>query len=406
MSESLKDIAAGILEDNPELQQSGETPKPPVEGSTVNNEEQKPVNGEGEKTPPPEEWTPPLEQISKYTGREFKSADDFKNYFATDYTSEINKREENYKNLKLEHDRTLKEVQELIENSDPLKRDFGGDAEAYKRWKVESMLSEGKDKGTVSKILSSDLNNMSDIEVLTMYEQYLSPRLAGKDSVIKRGILEEIGVDFDTYREQNEKEFNINKPELTDTQDYKLTSKASQARNYLSNLINETSSKVEIPQSTNIQEEIKAKLDKEKATFEETKKGWESTKDKLKSALSEINFNKKDKDGNALFDYTYKVDGSELDKITESVVKYAISQGYEPTEENLSKVVERGAGVLFEQHRNDIMFAAVQEEATRRLEEYKKGLHNTQPVNSTDAPETTPDQQAQIDNALKRLGAM
>jgi hypothetical protein len=369
-------------------------------GQGVNNGKE---NGQGTGK---EAWQLDLEKFNGFTGREFKTPDEVKSYFENDNTEALNDYKTKYSNLELEHNRTLKEIQEFIDSADPLKRDFGGDENAYRRWRVETDLSNGKDKGVISRIMNTDLDKLSDLEVISLHEQYHSPRMAGKDSVIKRGILEDLGVNFDEYKERTERDFDMKNPDLSDTQDYKLASKASQARNFLNNLITDASSKVELPKQLNIKEEIQTKLAKEKEDFEKLQGNWGDSKNKIKDKLKEVSFSKKDKEGNPLFEHTHQFNDDVLTRAAETVAKYAVSQGYEMTEENLSRVVNQAKGMLLGEHIEDILYAAIRAREDAVKEEYDKKIHNKQPLNKTDAPSGDPTQSEQVQQALRKIGVI
>lgn len=374
------------------------------ENNTQNNNQQA---DPGNQNAQQNNWELPLDKFNEWSGGQFKDANEIKERLTKDYSSEIKSWEDKYNGLKSENDKIMQEVQSMIDNNDPLKRDFNGDVDAYKRWRVETELSNGRDKSVVARLMNSEIDKISDVEAISLYHQFVSPSLSGQDDITKQVAYKNAGVDFDTYKEQYEKDFDINNPELSQIQKAQLAIKGSEAKQFLSNAINEASGKVTIPDTKNFQENIKAKIQQENEAKQNLQNNWKESKTKIQDKLKELTFSKENDKGEKLFEHTYSLNQDTLDKVGETAIKYAFDNGIELTEENLDKVVNSAKRVVLEERINDIIYAALEQQKAKDYEENHNRAHNNQPINKNEAPNNEKDPiKKDIQSALKQFGVL
>src|SRR3972149_3522139 len=228
-----KPVSFGILGEfgddaliQPEPQPTKETtPVEPTQQVVIPTEPVKPT--EPVQQPEPD-WFD-LTKVNERFGTEFKTEEDIKNAISslTEHQELINKRDY-YGQLE-------ETLQQLVDQANQMY----GSKEGFARNYITEHLSKGKNAGVVSHIVNSDIDNLGELEALTLRLQYISPSLSDKPEKVVKGLLKEYGVDID------DPDFNPDNIEITDPQQLvRLAQNGADARAYLKNLV----SSVQVPE--------------------------------------------------------------------------------------------------------------------------------------------------------------
>jgi hypothetical protein len=328
-----------------------------------------------------------VEKFNEWSGRKFEKEDDIKTIFEKvdkipEYEEKISKIQElEKKNEDFEFYKN--EVQKLADAYNPLNA-FGGNEKAYKDYTTMQQIGQGKDPGVVQKVVQTDLDKMSDLDVLSLQAQFNAPTLAGQGDAIKKAILEQNNVEMD-------EDFNINGDiNLTASQKINIATQAAQARNTLNTLKNS----VEIPKHEDVKQQIEQKL-QERKDFIEKSTDFFKTEGKR---LSE-DFKKLEKD-----DFVFDVPQEFRDKLPEYVTQYALNNNIEPTKENMEKVANEVKTAFEIQYREQIAKSMIKDALTKQEKEFMDKYENNQEFNKKDPPENKGDGTPDNSELMKEFG--
>lgn len=321
----------------------------------------------------PADWFD-LTRLNERFGTEFKSEDDIKALISslTDNQELISKRDY-YKEL----EETLQAVVDQASQMYGSKEGFAA------RYKIEH-LSQGKDAGVVSRIVTSDIDKLSELEALALRLQYLSPSLADKPDKVVKGLLKEYGVDID------DPDFNPDNIEISDPQQLvRLAQHGADAKSYLKNLVDG----VQVPEIKDFKSEVQAKVaEKQKALAEQEAARqkladqWTGKVKDITDQLKTIEFKRKDKDGNETVKFTYDVPQDFVKSLIPYLSKYAVDNGYDLTQENVAKVQSELVQFVKEEHIDELMDAYASHVSSKIKDEVDNKVHNNKPINQTEAP--------------------
>jgi hypothetical protein len=392
MPETIGDIlsSGGFTETVKEAATQITTPAPPVETPAVAPE---PVKTEPQITAPPiipEAAPNPEQEFYKKFG--LGSEDELKSSLTELQTfkqsvADFDSRKNYYTELEQEYE-------DLIKKEDQSSL-FANDDE-YRNFLIAQKMGAGKDFGVVQKIIRSDLNQMDDLDVLSLRDQYDIPKWAGRDDRVKKALLEELGVDV------NDAEFKLEnyKNVLTEEQDLKLSRQAHQARE----MFNQNKSNVQIPQKVDYKQKIQDKLKQREDHFNQLNQKWGETTNRIVEVSNQIKFVDKNDKGEVIDEFAYDVDPEFKKDIPEIVNNYALQNNVEPTPENVKAVTDLLLNAYKVANWDKMLRAARNEARTQVREQLDKERFNGQPINKTEAPpDRKPDEADEINLIAGKL---
>jgi hypothetical protein len=259
-----------------------------------------------------------------------------------------------------------------------------GSKENAEKYMLSKQLGNGRDPGVTEKIISTDVNSLNDLDALVLRIQYNTPKLAGQDLNIKRSVLKKIGVDVD------EEGFDINSPQLDYDQQVEIAMQAGDARQYLNGL----KTSAEKPELFSPPEEIKNRIEGDKAKKDSLVKSWDENADRVVEKIPDINLKFDD------LDFTYNVDGDFKKSIAKDIKESAVKRGLEVNEDNIGKLAQEALERYEFVNRHKILKKAIEEERARLTEKYDDKINNTAPINDKESPNETKDSLTEMNNEI------
>lgn len=391
MPETIGDIlgASGGFTEAVQQAATQVTTPPPAE-----TQEAPPVQQETEPVTQPS-VTPPSVQppdVDFYKRYGFEKEDDLKSSLTELETRrqeaiEFEKEKAYYKELEQNYEELIKKEDQssLFANEDE-----------YRNFLVAQKIGQGKDFGVVQKIIRSNLDQMDELEVVSLKEQYDIPKFAGRDDRVKKALLEEIGVDI------NDPEFKLEnyKEKLTEEQDLKLSRLANQARQFF----NQSKSGVQLPEKVDYKQKINERLQQRQQRVEQLNKTWQETAKGIAESASQVKFVEKNDKGEVVDEFIYDVDAEFKQNIPDIINQYAVSNNVEPTPENVKAVTELLMNAYKVANWEKMLKSARNEARTQVREQLDKERFNGQPINKTEAPpDRKPDENDEINLIAGKL---
>ena len=391
MPESIGDIlgGSGIFTEAVKDAVTQATTPPPTETPVV---EQAPQPTEPVAQPSVTQPSVPDPAVEFYKRYGFEKEDDLKSSLTELETRrqeaiEFDKEKAYYKELEQNYEELIKQKDDSI--------NFANDDE-YKIYLTAQKMGQGKDFGVVQKIIRSNLDQMDELEVVSLKEQYDIPKFAGRDDRVKKALLEEIGVDI------NDPEFKLEnyKEKLTEEQDLKLSRLANQARQFF----NQSKSGVQLPEKVDYKQKINERLQQRQQRVEQLNKTWHETAKGIAESASQVKFVDKNDKGEVVDEFIYDVDAEFKQNIPDIVNQYAVSNNVEPTPENVKAVTELLMNAYKVANWEKMLKSARNEARTQVREQLDKERFNGQPINKTEAPpDRKPDENDEINLIAGRL---
>ena len=370
-----------------------EDTKPTEKQDNIKVESPTPDLKTDDKKPPEDKPTETPEYISKlkeFTGQEFTSEDDVKNYFteSTKKLSEVEKLSkavEEGKTQKAAYDELVKYLDENRDKHDPKNTMFGGDEEKMKRFMIGNALTKaGKNPDVVGKLLSADLGTMSPLELISLSNQLESKFLSGKDTEVKRMILKDIGVDID------DEDFNISNPTLTSEQKTALELKAGKIEIELQGAIDG----VEIPEISDPVKNAYDLIETRNSKTKELTEAWsnEGVAKSLGDSLDNVE----------ILGTQFEINSEEKAKIVQEMVLDAALHGYDVTDENKQTLIAAAKYQYIRDHVEQILSVDRQQREAELKEDFDKKTYNAKPINTNEAVPASGDSKQKLEDALKR----
>ena len=370
-----------------------EDTKPTEKQDNIKVESPTPDLKTDDKKPPEDKPTETPEYISKlkeFTGQEFTSEDDVKNYFteSTKKLSEVEKLSkavEEGKTQKAAYEELVNYLDENRDKHDPKNTMFGGDEEKMKRFMIGNALTKaGKNPDVVGKLLSADLGTMSPLELISLSNQLESKFLSGKDTEVKRMILKDIGVDID------DEDFNISNPTLTSEQKTALELKAGKIEIELQGAIDG----VEIPEISDPVKNAYDLIETRNSKTKELTEAWsnEGVAKTLGDSLDNVE----------ILGTQFEINSEEKAKIVQEMVLDAALHGYEVTDENKQTLIAAAKYQYIRDHFEQILSVDRQQREAELKEDFDKKTYNAKPINTNEAVPASGDSKQKLEDALKR----
>lgn len=287
-----------------------------------------------------------------------------------------------------------RQFEEMVKQTD--QSSLFSSEDEYKNFLIAQKIGQGKDFGVVQKIIRTDLGKLDDLDVLSLKDQFDIPKYAGRDEMIKRAILEGIGVDVgsddfkvDQYREH-----------ITPEQELKLARLANDARNFF----NVNKSDVKIPDKIDYKQKIQERIQQRQERVTQTAKAWEEISKKIVDTASQIKVFDRNEKGEEVVDFVYDVDAEFKKEIPEIATTYAVNNNLEPTPENVKAVNDLLLNAYWAENKDKIVRAYKNEALTKLREQLDKERYNGQPINKTEAPpDRKPDDNDEINLIAGKL---
>lgn len=236
-----------------------------------------------------------------------------------------------------------------------------GGEDNYRKIVLVNELGKHGDRDTASRLVSSDLDKMEDLDVLSLFTQYQTPRLAGKDKTTKDVILSDLGIETEGL--------DFNNLELDDKQAGRLAIKAAEVRDKIKSAING----VQVPTVENPLREKYNEFEQRKTRTEELKGKWNETMTSLQSSFNKITF---DESG-----FEFEIPEEEK-SILKDFINAASKQGIEPNEANKQMILQRAKDAVEDRNRLKIRLAYKAKIEADIKSQKDAEHHNLQPLNT------------------------
>ena len=176
--------------------------------------------------------------------------------------------------------------------------------------------------------------------------------------------------------------------------------KASQAKSGIRDII----SKIEVPKATNKFKEAREKVQQQQETLKQNIEKWETEADRIAETLPNIEYKRKDENGEEITEFTFEIDSDFRSKVPEMVKQYVLSHNLEPTKENIDGIKSHLLESYDKLKRHDIRSAMIADREAKLREEYDKKYENNQPFNESTPPEVEDESyETNINKGWKRV---
>lgn len=310
--------------------------------------------------------------------------EDIKTFFEkVDKHSELEKELEARK----AQDDYYKELEATIETNykefDPVAR--YGSRENYAKIETVKSLAKQGNEIIAAKLVGADLDKVNDLEVVSLYNQFIAPNLVGKELRAKQVALDEIGADTENV--------DWNNLQLTELQEGKLAIKAANIRNTIKTMVSEAEKN--IPELTHPLQKIKDKVESRPKIEAERKEKWVSEySQSIEKGLDKIEFKE--------YEYEYTIDEADRKELVERFVSEASRKGWEPNEANKQKVIEAAKRYVRDRDFEKLVPSLLKAREAKLREEFQKEHNNLQPLNTDKPANVPPDEKATFQSAVRK----
>lgn len=344
---------------------SKEEPKEPPKEESKETPKEQPQETPAE-TPKEEEVEFKLEKFNETFGTSFEDEESLKGYLSR---MEDLKKLEGLENKSKELEAKYQEAREQL---NPRKH-FVSDEE-YKRQLILQKYGEEVNPGLLNKIVSQDVNKMSDLDVLILGKQVGNPNLRGGDEGARKLIYDSIGVNAEYMEEHG------NDPSgWDDLIMNRLSDMAAPVRKSINEL-----KKVEIPQVEDFEAQKQATIKAAEELQAKRTEGWTKVVDRLIGDFKEYKY---------LDDKSYVVDDDFKKMAKDVLLEHVINSDIELDEENIQNAKVYLESEFWQQRGMDILKASVKDVESSFTEKKMKESDNPKPRNDTEAPPGEKDKQ-------------
>lgn len=359
--------------------------QPPIESSEAQVTPTEGVTPPTETAPPIEPDWFRLEKFNERFGTEAKSEDDIK-----EYVRSLNENRE-FINKRQTYEALEKEYYDLVGNIEKKYQEEFPTPEAEKAYFFkQSLLQGGRDAGVVERIVNSDWNKLSPVELLTLDLQFSAPKLAGKTELATKAVLSDYGVDVESL------DFKLNDAStwgLSEIGQAKMEAKAAQIRSTLE----ATKASVKVPERPNYKQNFEEKIKQQEESRKKTVDEWNSKAKDIATKFTKWERFTKDSTGKDVLDFSFEVPKEFIDSAIPNLVDWAVTNNIQPTPEGIQKAQEELKEAFREIYFEQIIEALEKEKAAAAEERVKQKYENPKPINTTEAPVVegkTPEQRA------------
>jgi len=357
--------------ETPPAETPAEPTTPPVETPAAETPaEQKP--GEEPVETPAEPETPP-----ETGGESFKLVNEkFGTSFEDDATLQAflqNKDEiDRLKGVESEHDELKTKYEEAKSQLDP--RKHFRDDEEYKRQLILMKYGEDVNPAFLNKIISKDINEMSDLDVLTLGKQASNPNISNADDAVQL-IYNDLRIEPDEDGK------------LSHIDNLKLSDASVNVRRELNKIKD-----IEIPEVTDFEAARQQKIEAGESALKELEGKWNTVIDKMVEGFTDYHMYE-DKDGKKESYYSYSVDDDFKSMAKEALMKDLIDRGVDLTEDTIRQARVYLESEFWHQRGQDIMRSYGTSIESRLTEAKMKEDDNPKPKNNAETPASEADKQ-------------
>jgi len=351
--------------------------KPPQEQTLIENTEPKtetPVEPKVEAPkeqlvePTKEEWSFKLDKFNESFGTTFTDEDSLKGYLKRqEDLSRLSEIDSKYKDLEQKY-------QEAKEQLNPRKH-FVSDEE-YKRQLILSKYKEEVNPNLLGKIVTHDVNKLSDLDILILGKQVGNPNLIGGDEGARQLIYNQFGIDAEEMGNDPEKWSALVKNRLSDA--------AAPVRKSLNEIKN-----VEIPQVQDFETQRQTTIQAAQELKTKLKDGWTKVVDRIVKDFGDYEY---------LEGKKYKVDDDFKKMATDVLLEHLIENDLDLNEDNIKKAHVYLRSEFWQQRGLDILKSHAKDIEAQFTEKKMKEEDNPKPRNQAEMPK------AEIDKQKEELG--
>jgi len=289
--------------------------------------------------------------------------------------------------LQVELDEMKQKYEDVAEALNP--RTHFANEEEYKRQLILQKYGNDLNPALLNEIISKDLNQASDIDVLALGKLVANPNIIGGQQGAKEMVYRQLGVDS----ELSEGEWdNITKNLVLEA--------ANNTRKELNKIKD-----IEVPEKVDYVSQKEASRQESEQKAESLKEDWTKVTNKLVEGFNEMSFTR-EVDGKEETYFSYAVSPEFKEAATEMVTGYLVDNGLTPNEENVKQARAYVEDLFWRKQGTEIMQAYGKDVEARLTEQKSVEQDNPAPQNQQEAPtpELDAKQQELIDYAKGGLG--
>lgn len=299
----------------------------------------------------------------------------------------------NYDSTVGEYETKLSDFNEKSAYYEELENSVKDIAEKFKNWTsnerfrlahaAEQIAGSNKDFNAAVRVVSNDLDKMSDIDVLVLQKQLNTPGSEGDADMIKAFLVKRLGVDVKAVEEEKEKPFDLN-TDLTPEQKIELKMDAASARTTL----NDLKANVQYEELPDPLKNVSDKAKEKQERVEALKTQWATEAKRIAEsrALDTIEYFSENEKGEKVLDFSYKIDSDYKNKVINMVVEYAAKKGLDVSPENVDAITKVLVDTYENQNRDLIRKAYARDKVSALEKKYDEEKHNSRPFNPDENP--------------------
>ena len=282
--------------------------------------------------------------------------------------AELRKTKEEYSTVKADLEKYKADYEEAKTALDP--RKYFVNEDEYKRQLILQKYGAEVNPALLNTIVSKDLSQMSDIDVLVLGKMLSNPNIIDGETGAREMVLNQLGIESEDQSEWTT---------LTKNVVYEAATNSRKSLNEIKN--------IEVP---DIQDYESAKqaaqeaADKKRGLLTDT---WGKITDKMMGNFNSFNFYKDKEDGTKESYFDYSVGDEFKQQARDLVNEYLVDGGLEPSEANIKEAQSYMQDLFLRRHANDILQAYGKDVETRVREELEKKIDNPAPPNRQEAPD-------------------
>jgi len=346
---------------------------PPAEQPPEGGAEQPPEAPPAEAPPvtPPEEASVfDVAEFNKRFGTEFADEDTFKS--SLNRLNDLNE----FDTLKTEREELQGKMTELeakyTEAKDLLDpRKYFASEEEYKRQQILTQHGQELNPAVLNKIVSTDLSEMNDVDVLILGKQVANPNIIGGEAGAREMIYQQLGVDPE--------ESPADWTQLTKNL---VAENALAMRKELSKIKD-----VEVPEAVDFEAQRASRIEQAAQTKEQLKESWTAKASELVNGFNSLNLSRETEEGKSEVYFSYEIDPEFKAAATDLVVGYLVDTGKEPSKENVQEAEQYVQDLFWRKNGNTIVQAYGKDVEAKLIEKHNIEQDNPKPPNEQEAPE-------------------
>jgi len=319
----------------------------------------------------PETGGTSYELVNEKFGTSFADDDALRNFL--EQRDEL----ERLRGVESEFSETKTKYEEAKSQLDPRKHFVNEDE--YKRQIILQKYGEEVNPTFLNKIVSSDINTMSDLDILVLGKQISNPNIIGGDEGAKALIYDQFGIDGEM----------VESGEFTDVAKNRLSDAAVSVRRELNKLKN-----VDIPSSGDFETERQTRIEARESALRELEGKWDKVADKMLEGFNDYHLYE-DKDGKKESYYSYAVDADFKAMAKEVLMRDLTEKGVELTEENIRKARGFLEAEFWHQRGNSIVSSYGKSIKAQLTEAKMVEDDNPKPRNTSEMPKDDAERQIQ-----------